>query len=1194
MDEYNFMGHNDDNTEGEDRQRPSIDGSSKTDERSLDKTAESIGIDDINNSDKQQQQQPPPIVDNDSMNKFFNRVASSYMHTRTSMGEIVLCDGSSKADESTLSKEDTVYSHGANAAVYKKKRSRSSGLRVETRGGNGVGSSSGSPPNTNNNGSGGEKKNTRMSSIKNLGSSFVRRGRSRGRTRNKKEQQQGMPEESVSTTPTSSNRKLKVAAPEGLDVLSAQFQHQQSQGSSSSAAASSNVDSSDRSNKSRRGRSRSLVRKLHINPFRKSANKTAHEEEEDDMAVIEEEEQLPPHSRRGSSLDMASSRHSSGGGGGSPNQRKRTAQSLPRKISQTPSTRNLSMSDSRHSFESSVTDLSSHRKPAKRKKCLVCRQKIPRGDGIKYMDFHFCGKDCFQCTSCRCELSAAAVKGADDDDDDDDGTTGDNNNAKNKKKKPNGDIQIISNARGSFVQCGECAMNMVGLKARVPTLNDSKNDGSDLFKQSIHMESSDDGMIEFESTPAIATTPAGLTAVTETTDYTEHLSLAAKRLLGKIAVNLCIVADSGRSKENEQLASLQFMLNEECNPKSSRNREVFMCPYEQNMSTKVLYELDSDAFGNPNYDGYACSVNNLEDNQDKPARTTFVSLPKLDSDEIDGTISEKLEVDMVWVDDEEDSCTSHDITPEPVGPAKLSIEPFQSTDINKDTVMKVLRQTWEYEAEDNITYVFSFVAPFKKIYISWVIDEGDELDLTQCQFDVTVRYEPPYYEAEQDANAGETKESAIGTSLGGSQANTLQTNKLAAASDRTMPYASTVNQVIYEDGAEDSLDHDCMPGEVYVKTMSIDSTVTTAGMGHSSSFLSRKKEHLDPDRDENDMFSELLSMASCINSIIALPSIVHVRINKQDDNNEVGLSLIEKNGATVVAEVSKSGLFAKSHIKEGCEILAINGQCVRGPRSVMRIMKDTIGNYLVMVTDSPSPPGSRFVVKKHFHKGFGSMKSDSKLEDITFQQVNGLIRIQDIAENGIFVEQPISKGDICLSVDGIPATTEEIATRALGRSHTVAAILVFSLPEFWKSVVDYLIDEKYNRWWKTKTECTLLLGSEDCTPITLLFDQETGLCSAEGNEENEIDLSDMNTILERVMNLLRQSMEAYRTIPKERVRESSRSMSVTPSGKMKNRSDVYRRALIKLDEMRENGHISVEDYEAGRHALAQVAIQTAK
>ena len=63
---------------------------------------------------------------------------------------------------------------------------------------------------------------------------------------------------------------------------------------------------------------------------------------------------------------------------------------------------------------------------------------------------------------------------------------------------------------------------------------------------------------------------------------------------------------------------------------------------------------------------------------------------------------------------------------------------------------------------------------------------------------------------------------------------------------------------------------------------------------------------------------------------------------------------------------------------------------------------------------------------------------------------------------------------------------------------------------------------------------------------------------------------------------------------KERKRSSSRNLSVSASGKMKNEKDVYRRALIVLDKMRENGTLSAKDSKAGRLALAQMAIQTAK
>ena len=261
----------------------------------------------------------------------------------------------------------------------------------------------------------------------------------------------------------------------------------------------------------------------------------------------------------------------------------------------------------------------------------------------------------------------------------------------------------------------------------------------------------------------------------------------------------------------------------------------------------------------------------------------------------------------------------------------------------------------------------------------------------------------------------------------------------------------------------------------------------------------------------------------------------------------------------------------------------------------MRMLKDINGDILIMLTDCPSPPGARFVVKKKPDTAEASILDGSDTDitrDIKFESTNGLVRVKDVDATGIFSETPINEGDICLSIDGVPLTSNIVAARALGRSQSIVALLIFSLPTFWMRIVDFTVDEKYHRWWKKETVCTLLHGSDDCTPITLNFDEKFGLCTAEGNEDYEIDVRYINIILDRVMKLLVKSVNAYRMAPKERTRDSSRSLSVSPSGKMKNRSDVYRRALVKLDEMRENGKLSAAEYEAGKHALAQVAIQT--
>jgi len=705
-----------------------------------------------------------------------------------------------------------------------------------------------------------------------------------------------------------------------------------------------------------------------------------------------------------------------------------------------------------------------------------------------------------------------------------------------------------------------------------------------------------------------ATAPRTSALSRETT--AEVLANAAKRIAEKVSIKMSLSSDG--NEDDQQLSILYFTQNEDEKHQSKRSLRVNRSDKSNveggdssaDLCSKIKYELDADIFGNPNYDGYECSINDMFDEHEPtgPARVTTLRLPQLTSDEIDGTISQQLSIELCWVDDDEDEVGPYRpstgtptpwnqdimvqkdhcgdfIQPQRCGYAKLSIEQFQSEGIaKKEQVMKVLRQTWEYK-EENVIYTFTFAVPFKVMYISWDICDGDELDFTQSMFDVSIRYDVP-----EDTEPDATIDPSV----------SVIESDCAAIPLNNSPISGNATKMTTEkDDDANTLDDHSMPNAVYVRTVSGDDTLLSSTAGPSSQLIvpRKKRGSIDPDRDANDTLSELLSVASCMNSSIVLPSITYVKVEKKKHDEEVGLSLIEKNGATIVAEVSRSGLFANSKLKEGSELLAINGHCVRGPRSVMRITKDLVGKVVIMLTDSPSPPGCRFVVKRHNYTGFGTA---SKLaEDITLESVNSLVRVRGIKEDGIFQGSPICKGDICLSVDGVPAVSEGVAARALGRSNSMVALLIFSLPDFWKGMVEFSIDEKYNRWWKKDNLCALLWGNQDCAPITLNFDESTGLCSASGNEEKDVDLRYINITAERIMKLLTNTIKDYQatSINKKR-RDSSRSLSVSPSGKMQNRSDVYRRALIKLDEMREAG-MPQEEYDAGRQALAQLAISNA-
>jgi hypothetical protein len=898
------------------------------------------------------------------------------------------------------------------------------------------------------------------------------------------------------------------------------------------------------------------------------------------------------------------------------------------------------------------------------RKCLVCRKTISsrtRGEegccgSVRYMGFHFCWNGettCFECGSCRRSLLSSLKDDCYDDD---------------------GGVQIISNARGSIVQCAQCAQLMMGgggvssslssprvgegagagagavAAATAPVTASPSLDGvSDIYNETDDEKHTDAIQSIQLLDESVTSRGNNSTARVEDVDnYAKVLRKATKRLSEKASVKISLLgsfmSNGGNGDvidgciDNDRTTSLSTLYFMQSKDEKNQSKRTLSIGEPDNSTTTVTYELDSDIFGNPNYDGYNCSfskfdsISNYDDDQNAstnsvkppppPTRITTVSLPKLESDEINGAITSKLNVELNWVDDDgssydatvDESSAKDDesrlyIHPKRSGPAILSIESFQSKTITKETVRKVLRQTWEYEdEEENVVYGFTFAVPFKKLYISWEIDQGDELDLTLCLFEVHVRYEPPNSEVEPETLTAAAGPKTLTYSVFDEDVmrnmHTDEDDSIRASSiDDILTGPKTItSSVIYEDvtrnvhnddGDDDrchaSLMDDISTGPKTISTSIHDDatrSVHSSTSGLSTVTQTRTKRALDPDRDDNDNFSEFLSAASCIDSVIVLPSVKFIKVEKKDFDEEIGLSLIEKNGATVVAEVSKSGIFADSRIKEGCELLAINGQCVRGPRSVIRILKDLVGMVVITMSDSPSPPSSRFVCTKTNLNGF-----TEEVTDITFEMSNGLVRVQEVSENGSFADSQIKEGDICLSIDGLPTISNDVAARTLRRSHSIVSMLIFSLPEFWKSIVEFLVDRKYVRCWNKDSECRLIWGNNDVAPITLSFDAQTGLCTADNNEEHGVDLKCMNTIIDRVMKLLIESINAYRARPKKREQSSCRSLSVSASGKINNRSDVYRRALIKLDEMRDNGKLSANDYEAGKQALAQVAIQ---
>ena len=179
-------------------------------------------------------------------------------------------------------------------------------------------------------------------------------------------------------------------------------------------------------------------------------------------------------------------------------------------------------------------------------------------------------------------------------------------------------------------------------------------------------------------------------------------------------------------------------------------------------------------------------------------------------------------------------------------------------------------------------------------------------------------------------------------------------------------------------------------------------------------------------------------------------------------------------------------------------------------------------------------------------------------------------------------------------VDGVPATNLNSAVRSLAFARGAISLLTFPLHNLWSNLMELMIGEEYNRNWRGSA-CELTAQSG--YPINIHFDSISGLCFEEtpGTESIKSDLCHMNTIIERVMDMLVQSIQICREPSDTRGSIGSntrtRSLSVSANGSMKGRSDVYRRALIKLEEMKATGKLSKKDYNDAKHALMNVAIQ---
>jgi hypothetical protein len=842
--------------------------------------------------------------------------------------------------------------------------------------------------------------------------------------------------------------------------------------------------------------------------------------------------------------------------------------------------------------------LQSSEKPRKKKvKCIVCRQRLSKGQCVEYLDLYFCPDSdgqvsCFRCAKCQCPLN----------------------------QLPAEDIrvcnaQVMTNSRGSVVQCGHCCSKTTSETDRTPTKAEGAETEQvteekahpfvaetpppktcasckgDFFSyngeiQVLGEHTYHSACLKRESLKQSGQSMSGLYSASSSFSAEDSPVEAAQKMSEKLVVKLSILDELRNQREyltatffewpNKQESIARMKENEQ-----SRRMEKFLKNDDSqlDLSLEIVYELDPSAFGNPNYSGHHFSAVDINgDHRYSPRKTTVAFPIDLEVDK-HGRICTDLTAEMQWIGQPNPSTLEH-------VSSTVAIEPFPYED---SSACKIMNQMWRYEF-NGVYHEFQFSVPFKSKSPSLDISKGDEINLSECRFDVFLDQEQHSLQLkmpEQDPMKFNNSRSTSNL--------TASINSMPSSGDN---WESRADQLMHEVDNLNDLDlRQLKTNRIVCTSVPPEMSLTR----NSSDRICHAPNHgkFDPDGDEITNVSELLSVArSGEHHAISLPKVIHIKARKENSDDGTGLSLIESHGSSVVAEVSKSGLFS-SRLNEGAVVLAINGCPVRNPKHFMRLFKDADCKVTIMASDEPPVPGSIFtVVRKEKDSLPDILSLRSNPEDtadtlgISFEMVNDLVRVREVSPYGIFANSSISKGDICLMVDGVAATNLQSAVRALAFARGAISLLTFPLQNLWSNLMDLMISDEYNRNWRGSV-CEL---SHRGHPISIHFDYISGLCFEKTTCIEKADVYKMNTIIERVMDMLIQSIKICREQTNQRGSSvhsttRTRSISVSASGSMKGRSDVYRRALIKLEEMKASGKLSKKDYADAKHALMNVAIQ---
>lgn len=156
------------------------------------------------------------------------------------------------------------------------------------------------------------------------------------------------------------------------------------------------------------------------------------------------------------------------------------------------------------------------------------------------------------------------------------------------------------------------------------------------------------------------------------------------------------------------------------------------------------------------------------------------------------------------------------------------------------------------------------------------------------------------------------------------------------------------------------------------------------------------------------------------------PDLLSATVYKASQDSPVGIAVMDNtNVGVTVKRIDPDGLFASSSFQVGDRVMSVNSESCEGldSKGVADLIRkaERIVSVVVRAPRGRADRVSSMVMKE---------SPDARL-GIGFQRRHGKLAISSINEYGIFAHSLLNVSDMCLSINGVPCTSDMDATSAV-------------------------------------------------------------------------------------------------------------------------------------------------------------------